>query len=106
MGLAGIGDLVGTALAGHSRNRRAGELLAQGVPADKIPALLDETAESLDAVPLLVGAFEKAGLEAPATRELAALIEGRLAPEEWVAGVRARKAGGRWRERATAGSRG
>jgi glycerol-3-phosphate dehydrogenase (NAD(P)+) len=106
MGLAGIGDLVGTALAGHSRNRRAGELLAQGVPADKIPALLEETAESLDAVPLLVGAFEKAGLEAPATRELAALIEGRLAPEEWVAGVRARKAGGRWRERATAGSRG
>jgi 1-acyl-sn-glycerol-3-phosphate acyltransferase len=106
IGLAGTGDLVGTVLAGHSRNRRAGELLAQGVPADKIPALLDETAESLDAVPLLVGAFEKAGLEAPATRELAALIEGRLAPEEWVAGVRARKAGGRWRERATAGSRG
>jgi 1-acyl-sn-glycerol-3-phosphate acyltransferase len=106
IGLAGTGDLVGTVLAGHSRNRRAGELLAQGVPADKIPALLDETAESLDAVPLLVGAFEKAGLEAPATRELAALIDGRLAPEEWVAGVRARKAGGRWRERATAGSRG
>jgi glycerol-3-phosphate dehydrogenase (NAD(P)+) len=106
LGLAGTGDLVGTALAAHSRNRRAGELLGQGVPADQIPAMLEETPESLDAVPLLVKAFEKAGVEAPATRELSALIEGQLAADEWVAGVRARKAGGRWRERATAGSRG
>jgi glycerol-3-phosphate dehydrogenase (NAD(P)+) len=106
IGLAGTGDLVGTALADHSRNRRAGELLGRGVPADQIAALLEETPESLDAVPLLVRAFEEAGLEAPATRDLGALIDGRIGPEEWVASVRARKAGGRWRERATAGSRG
>jgi glycerol-3-phosphate dehydrogenase (NAD(P)+) len=106
LGLAGTGDLVGTALADHSRNRRAGELLGRGVPADQIPALLEETPESLDAVPLLVRAFDQAGLDAPATQDLGALIEGRLAPEEWVASVRARKAGGRWRERAAAGSRG
>ena len=31
IGLAGTGDLVATALAPQSRNRRAGELLAQGV---------------------------------------------------------------------------
>jgi hypothetical protein len=68
--------------------------------------MLEETPESLDAVPLLVRAFEEAGMEAPATRELGDLIEGRLAADEWVASVRARKAGGRWRERATAGSRG
>ena len=37
IGLAGTGDLVGTALAPQSRNRRAGELLAQGVPAAEIP---------------------------------------------------------------------
>jgi glycerol-3-phosphate dehydrogenase (NAD(P)+) len=106
LGLAGTGDLVGTALADHSRNRRAGELLGRGVPADQIPALLEETPESLDAVPLLVRAFDEAGLEAPATQELGALIEGRIGAEEWVASVRARKAGGRWRERAAAGSRG
>jgi glycerol-3-phosphate dehydrogenase (NAD(P)+) len=106
MGLAGTGDLVGTALAVHSRNRRAGELLGQGVPADQIPAMLEGTPESLDAVPLLVKAFEEAGMEAPATRDLGELIEGRLGADEWVASVRARKAGGRWRERATAGSRG
>jgi glycerol-3-phosphate dehydrogenase (NAD(P)+) len=106
VGLAGTGDLVGTILAAHSRNRRAGELLGRGVPAEQIPAMLEETPEGLDAVPLLVRAFDEAGLEAPATRDLAALIEGRLGPEEWVAGVRARSVRKRFGERATAGSRG
>ena len=31
-GMAGMGDLVATCTSRHSRNRRAGELLAQGVP--------------------------------------------------------------------------
>src|SRR5256885_12631482 len=34
-GLAGTGDLVATVLAEGPRNRRAGELLAQGMPADQ-----------------------------------------------------------------------
>ena len=38
IGLAGTGDLVATALAPQSRNRRAGELLAEGVSAADIPA--------------------------------------------------------------------
>src|SRR3954470_21889724 len=37
VGRAGTGDLVATALAPRSRNRSAGELLAQGVPAAEIP---------------------------------------------------------------------
>ena len=37
IGLAGAGDLVATALARDSRNRRAGELLAEGVPAARSP---------------------------------------------------------------------
>jgi glycerol-3-phosphate dehydrogenase (NAD(P)+) len=106
LGLAGTGNLVGSALADDSRNRRAGELLGRGVPADQIAGMLEETPESLDAVPLLVRAFHDAGLEAPATHDLGALIEGRLGADQWVASVRGRKAGGRWRERVTAGSRG
>ena len=39
-GLAGTGDLVATVLAAGSRNRRAGELLAQGVPAGDIGSAL------------------------------------------------------------------
>src|SRR5947208_3612902 len=35
-GLAGVGDLVATVTGQSSRNRRAGELLAQGVPAEDV----------------------------------------------------------------------
>src|SRR5207248_10306142 len=41
-GLAGAGDLVATVVAETSRNRRAGELLAQGVPADQIGLVLGQ----------------------------------------------------------------
>src|SRR4029453_535275 len=46
IGLAGTGDLVATALAPQSRNRRAGELLAQGVSASEIPDRIGQAVES------------------------------------------------------------
>jgi glycerol-3-phosphate dehydrogenase (NAD(P)+) len=88
-GLAGAGDLVGTVLAEQSRNRRAGELLASGVPAEQIPARLGATAEALDTAPLLARLLGDAGLAADATGELAALVEGRIRPEEWASHQRA-----------------
>jgi glycerol-3-phosphate dehydrogenase (NAD(P)+) len=89
IGLAGTGDLVGTALAPQSRNRRAGELLAHGVPAREIPARLGATAESVDTVPLLVELCDREGVDAPATAALAGLVEGRLEPSRWIERVRA-----------------
>jgi glycerol-3-phosphate dehydrogenase (NAD(P)+) len=89
IGLAGTGDLVGTALAPQSRNRRAGELLAQGVSAEEIPARIGQAVESLDLVPLLAFALGAAGVEAPVTRALARLIAGELPLDDWVALVRA-----------------
>ena len=67
IGLAGTGDLVATALAPQSRNRRAGELLAQGVSAAEIPSRVGQTVEALESVPLLAKALAKAGVEAPVT---------------------------------------
>jgi len=92
VGLAGAGDLVATAMAGHSRNRRAGELLAAGVPADQIAGALGAAAEALDTVALLATALEREGLDARATGALAALIDGRLTALEWVSSVRASSA--------------
>jgi glycerol-3-phosphate dehydrogenase (NAD(P)+) len=89
IGLAGTGDLVGTALAPQSRNRRAGELLAQGVPAEEIPARIGQAVESLDLVPLLAAALGTAGIDAPVTRALSRLIAGELPLDDWVALVRA-----------------
>ncbi|HZL47658.1 MAG TPA: NAD(P)H-dependent glycerol-3-phosphate dehydrogenase [Solirubrobacteraceae bacterium] len=63
IGLAGAGDLVATALARDSRNRRAGELLAAGVPAAEIPARVGQAVESLESVPLLARALERAAVE-------------------------------------------
>lgn len=88
IGLAGTGDLVATALAPQSRNRRAGELLAQGVAATDIPARVGQAVEALETVPLLARALDQAGVEAPVTAALGRLIGGELPLEEWMAVVR------------------
>jgi glycerol-3-phosphate dehydrogenase (NAD(P)+) len=88
IGLAGTGDLVATALARESRNRRAGELLAEGVPTAEIPARVAQAVEALETVPLLAKALAAAGIDAPVTGALARLIDGSLPLEEWVAIVR------------------
>jgi glycerol-3-phosphate dehydrogenase (NAD(P)+) len=89
IGLAGTGDLVGTALAPQSRNRQAGELLAGGVPASEIPGRIGQAVEALDLVPLLAHALARAQVDAPVTNALNRLIAGELPLEEWVAQVRA-----------------
>jgi glycerol-3-phosphate dehydrogenase (NAD(P)+) len=89
IGLAGAGDLVATALARESRNRRAGELLAAGVPAAEIPKRIGHAVEALESVPLLARALEGAGVGAPVTGALGRLISGELPLDDWVALVRA-----------------
>jgi glycerol-3-phosphate dehydrogenase (NAD(P)+) len=89
IGLAGTGDLVATALAPQSRNRRAGELLAQGVPTGEIAGRVGQAVEALESVPLLARALESAGAEAPVTAALGRLIAGELPLDDWVALVRA-----------------
>ncbi len=86
-GLAGAGDLVATVVAAGSRNRRAGELLAQGMPSAEIDAALGHAAEAVDSIPLLADAARQARLPAPALDGLAALVEGRIEPERWTATV-------------------
>jgi glycerol-3-phosphate dehydrogenase (NAD(P)+) len=88
IGLAGTGDLVATALARESRNRRAGELLAAGVSAADIPGQIGQAVEALEWVPLLATTLERAGVEAPVTRALGRLIAGELPLDEWVKLVR------------------
>jgi glycerol-3-phosphate dehydrogenase (NAD(P)+) len=88
VGLAGVGDLTATVLAPGSRNRRAGELLGAGMPADQIRAEIGQASEGLDSVPLIAETIAAAGVEAEGLLGLAALIEGRIGTDEWVAGLR------------------
>jgi glycerol-3-phosphate dehydrogenase (NAD(P)+) len=99
IGLAGAGDLVATALARESRNRRAGELLAAGVSAAEIPERVGQAVEALETVPLLAVALERDGVGAPVTSALARLISGALPLDDWVALVRATVPPPAWRRR-------
>jgi len=87
-GLAGAGDLVATAIAEGSRNRRAGEMVGAGVPAGQVQASMDQTAESLATVPLLSVAFERQGIDAPVTTGLRRVLDGESSPEQWLESVR------------------
>jgi 1-acyl-sn-glycerol-3-phosphate acyltransferase len=87
-GLAGVGDLTATILAPGSRNRRAGELLGQGTPAEQIPGIIGQASEGLDSVPLIAETVIGAGIEAPGLDGMARLIAGEISPGEWMAGLR------------------
>jgi glycerol-3-phosphate dehydrogenase (NAD(P)+) len=86
-GLAGTGALVASVVDGRSRNHRAGQLLAEGVPAAEIGRALGQGTEAVDSVPLLASAAREARLDSPALDGLAALVEGRIEPDEWAATV-------------------
>jgi glycerol-3-phosphate dehydrogenase (NAD(P)+) len=87
-GLAGAGDLVATAIAEGSRNRRAGELVGTGMPIGQVAAAVQQTAESLATVPLLSDAFEREGIDAPVTTGLRRVLDGEESAEEWLESVR------------------
>jgi glycerol-3-phosphate dehydrogenase (NAD(P)+) len=88
LGIAGAGDLVGTALAHKSSNRRAGELIGRGVPAKQAAGTLNGSAESLDTVPLLADALARAGIESPGTSGLRDVLAGELGVDEWLERLR------------------
>ena len=87
-GLAGVGDLTATMMAPTGRNRRAGELLGTGTPAEEIPGRIGQASEGLDTTPLLAEAVARSGVSARALSGLAELIRGEIDAEEWVAGLR------------------
>jgi len=89
-GLAGLGDLVATCCSAHSRNRRAGTLLAEGVPPDEVERRIGMVAEGLTTAPTLHRVAEARGLELPITDRVHALLHGE-APLEAVSLLMARE---------------
>jgi hypothetical protein len=57
------------------------------VPARDVANALGQTAEAVDAIPLLAAVARSEDLAAPAIEGLAAFVEGRLAPDSWSAMV-------------------
>ncbi len=75
-GLAGLGDLVATCCSRHSRNRRAGELLAEGMAPAAIEGHIGMVAEGLTTAPTLRAVARERGLELPITERVCALLDG------------------------------
>lgn len=76
-GMAGMGDLVATCTSHHSRNRRAGELLAKGVPAEWIEREIGQVAEGLTTAPVLRDLGRRLGVDLPITEGVCAVLDGR-----------------------------
>jgi glycerol-3-phosphate dehydrogenase (NAD(P)+) len=76
-GLAGMGDLIVTCWSRHGRNRRAGELIAQGRTADEAIAEIGQTVEGITTAPVLQELSHRLGVELPITEAVCAVLSGR-----------------------------
>lgn len=91
MGMAGVGDLVATCTSQHSRNRRAGEMIATGVPTGWIEQEIGEVAEGLTAAPVLRDVARGRGIELPITEAVCSVAFEGLRPLDALAGLMARE---------------
>jgi len=73
-GLAGVGDLVVTCTSRHSRNWRAGYLLAQGRPLDDVLSTLGMVVEGVRTTKASMALAERYGVELPIASELHAVL--------------------------------
>lgn len=75
-GLAGMGDLIVTCWAKSGRNRRAGELIAQGASQEEALATIGQVVEGLTTAPVLRELAHRLGIEMPITESVVAVLSG------------------------------
>lgn len=85
MGLSGLGDLVLTATGDLSRNRKVGQLLAQGMSLQQAVQSLGHVAEGVYSARTVAQRARSLGVDMPITDAVVALLDGRLQPAQAVA---------------------
>lgn len=85
MGLSGLGDLVLTATGDLSRNRKVGQLLAQGMSLQQAVDSLGHVAEGVYSARTVAQRARSLGVDMPITDAVVALLDGRLQPAQAVA---------------------
>jgi glycerol-3-phosphate dehydrogenase (NAD(P)+) len=75
-GLAGMGDLVVTCYSRHGRNRRAGELIAQGTTGEEAEAQIGQVVEGLTTAPVLRDLSHRLEIELPITEGVCRILGG------------------------------
>ena len=74
-GLAGMGDLMVTCWSRQGRNRRAGELIAQGASPEEAAGQIG-TVEGLTTAPVLRALSHRVGIELPITEGVCHVLDG------------------------------
>jgi glycerol-3-phosphate dehydrogenase (NAD(P)+) len=80
-GLAGMGDLMVTCWSSLGRNRRAGELIAQGMGPDEATAEIGHVVEGLTTAPVLLDLSRRLGVELPITEAVCGVLAGQSLQE-------------------------
>jgi len=75
-GLAGMGDLIVTCWSPVGRNRRAGELIAQGATAEEAMQAIGQVVEGLTTAPVLRDLAHRIGVEMPIAEGVCAVLGG------------------------------
>jgi glycerol-3-phosphate dehydrogenase (NAD(P)+) len=90
MGLSGLGDLVLTATGDLSRNRRVGQLLAEGMTLQQAVDSLGHVAEGVYSAQTVVQRARLLGVDMPISESVVALLEGRCTPGQAVTALMGR----------------
>lgn len=74
-GLAGMGDLIVTAMSVHSRNNRCGQYIGEGLSVDEAVEKVGMVVEGINALPAAMALAEKYGVEMPVAEAVNAVIK-------------------------------
>ena len=81
-GLSGIGDLIVTCTSIHSRNRRCGILIGEGVPPAEARSQVGMVVEGIPTAEAAGALAKKLDVEMPITEAICRIIDGKEAPAE------------------------
>jgi len=76
LGLSGMGDLIVTCMSKHSRNRRAGIMLAKGLSLNETISKIGMVVEGAETVKAAVELAQKYGIEMPISQEIYEVLYG------------------------------
>lgn len=82
LGLAGLGDLIATCSSPLSRNYTVGFRLAQGESMQEIDATMEETAEGVNSIKIVMGLAKHYKIRVPITETLQKIINGQMTVQD------------------------
>ncbi len=90
VGLAGVGDIIVTATSEHSRNARAGRLLAQGIPVDQVRQQVGMVVEGLNVLPAALNMMKQYDIEMPILETVDAVVNGSMSANDAIESLMSR----------------